>query len=49
MLIFIFFSEEFNFDKITVLDLNPDTNITKDVMFSGSSYPFGLDPVNIDC
>lgn len=37
--------KDFEFEKVTVLDLNPDTNITENVMFSGSSYPFGMDPV----
>lgn len=42
-------TEQFDFEKITVLDLNPNPfpNATagEHQMFSGSPYPFGLDPV----
>ena len=42
-------TDKFEFDKITVLDLNPNTmpNTTRGElrMFSGTPYPFGLDPV----
>ena len=41
-----FFRDDFGFKDITVLNLNPDPNITKNQMFNCQPYPFGLDPVN---
>lgn len=43
--------EDFPFERVATFDLNPNTEINKTSnelkMFSGSSYPFGLDPVMI--
>ena len=43
--------EDFPFEKTPTFDLNPNTEINKTInelkMFSGSSYPFGLDPVKL--
>lgn len=35
---------DFNFHEVTSLTLNPDPNVQTDRMFSGTPYPFGLDP-----
>lgn len=35
----------FTFNEITVLDLNPDYNAASMRMYDGNPYPFGLDPI----
>ena len=46
MFYIFFYSNEFDFGKITTFDLNPDPNTQTNKMFSGNPYPFGMDPVN---
>ena len=41
-----FFRNNFTFNEITVLDLNPDYNAASMRMYDGNPYPFGLDPVS---
>lgn len=40
--------KDFDFEKITVMDLNPDPKAVAPFvkMYSGTPYPFGLDPVS---
>jgi V-type H+-transporting ATPase subunit a len=40
---------DFDFEKITVMDLNPDPKAVAPYvkMYTGTPYPFGLDPVSI--
>ena len=46
---FLFLSRNnFTFDEIPVLDLNPDFNAVQHRMYTGNPYPFGLDPVRSD-
>ncbi len=42
----LFKRKEFEFEKITVLNLNPDFRVQTEQMYNGNPYPFGLDPVN---
>jgi V-type H+-transporting ATPase subunit a len=41
-------TEEFDFEKISVFNLNPDPTVKQDLMFNGNPYPFGLDPIWAD-
>ncbi len=39
--------KDFDFERVSALDLNPDFNVTKDKMYTGNPYPFGVDPVSL--
>ncbi|RNA00785.1 V-type proton ATPase subunit a -like protein, partial [Brachionus plicatilis] len=42
-------TKDFDFEKVTVFDLNPNTNANHSLneikMYSGNPYPFGVDPI----
>ena len=42
----LFKRKDFDFEHHTVLNLNPDPTVTKDLMFNGNPYPAGIDPVS---
>ena len=44
-LFIVFTRYDFDWEKHMNLDLNPDFNVSQNQMYSGSPYPFGLDPV----
>lgn len=40
-------TDEFDWSGVTSFYLNPNPNVTDNQMYSGTPYPFGLDPVSI--
>jgi V-type H+-transporting ATPase subunit a len=41
-------TEQFDFEKISTIQLNPDPTVLRDKSYSGNPYPFGIDPIWVE-